>query len=138
MFRDEAELEVIAGDGGDGRVSMRREKAVPYGGPDGGDGGHGGSVILRADANLNSLLPIGRRYRYQAESGEAGLGSNKSGRSAGNLVLAVPVGTQVFDRERGNLLRDLKRAGAEVEIARGGAGGMGNAHFATAVRQTPR
>jgi GTP-binding protein len=138
MFRDEAEIEVIAGDGGDGRVSMRREKFVPFGGPDGGDGGDGGSVILRADANLNSLLPIGRRYRYQAQSGEAGMGSNKAGRSAESLILPVPVGTQIFDRERGNLLRDLKRHGAEVVIAQGGFGGHGNARFATAVRQTPR
>ncbi len=140
MFRDEAEIEVIAGDGGDGRVSMRREKFVPFGGPDGGDGGEGGSVILRADANLNSnsLLPIGRRFRYQAESGEGGLGSNKAGRSAESLVLPVPVGTQIFDRERGNLLRDLKRHGAEVVIAQGGRGGQGNARFASATRQTPR
>jgi GTP-binding protein len=138
MFRDEAEIEVIAGDGGDGRVSMRREKFVPFGGPDGGDGGEGGSVILRADANLNSLLPIGRRFRYAAESGEGGLGSNKAGRSAENLVLPVPVGTQIFDRERGNLLRDLKRHGAEVVIAQGGRGGQGNARFASATRQTPR
>jgi len=138
MFRDEAEIEVIAGDGGDGRVSMRREKFVPFGGPDGGDGGDGGSVILRADANLNSLLPIGRRYRYAAKSGESGMGSNKSGLTAESLILPVPVGTQIFDRERGNLLRDLKRHGAEVVIAQGGHGGHGNAHFATAVRQTPR
>ena len=138
MFRDEAELEVIAGDGGHGRVSFRREKFVPFGGPDGGDGGDGGSVILRADANMNSLLPIGRRFRYQAESGESGMGSNKAGRSAENLVLAVPVGTQIFDRVRGNLLRDLKRDGAEVVIAQGGGGGLGNTRFASAVRQTPK
>jgi len=138
MFRDEAEIEVIAGDGGDGRVSMRREKFVPFGGPDGGDGGDGGSVILRADANLNSLLPIGRRYRYAAEGGEAGMGSNKAGRSAESLILPVPVGTQVFDRVRGNLLRDLKRHGAEVVIAQGGRGGQGNARFASSTRQTPR
>ncbi|MBK7643510.1 MAG: GTPase ObgE [Planctomycetes bacterium] len=138
MFRDEAEIEVIAGDGGDGRVSFRREKFVPFGGPDGGDGGDGGSVILRADSNLNSLLPIGRRHRYQAHPGEAGQGSNKAGRSSENLVLPVPVGTQIFDRERGNLLRDLKRDGAEVVIAQGGSGGLGNVRFASAVRQTPR
>ena len=138
MFRDEAEIEVIAGDGGDGRVSMRREKFVPFGGPDGGDGGDGGSVILRADANLNSLLPIGRRFRYAAEGGEGGLGSNKAGRSAQDLVLSLPVGTQIFDRERGNLLRDLKKDGAQVVIAQGGSGGLGNARFASATRQTPR
>ncbi len=138
MFRDEAEIEVIAGDGGNGVVSFRREKDVPYGGPDGGDGGDGGSVILVADENLNSLLPIGRRFRYQARGGEKGLGSRKAGRSAEDLVLPLPVGTQIYDRERGNLLRDLKRHGDRVVIAQGGQGGIGNASFATAVRQTPR
>ena len=138
MFRDEAEIEVIAGDGGDGVVSFRREKDIPYGGPDGGDGGDGGSVVLLADENLNSLLPIGRRFRYQAQGGEKGQGARKAGRSAQDLVLPLPVGTQVFDLARGNLLRDLKRHGDRVVIAQGGQGGIGNASFATAVRQTPR
>jgi GTP-binding protein len=119
-------------------VSFRREKFVPRGGPDGGDGGDGGSVVFVASAQLNSLLPIGRRYRYAAESGRAGMGANKSGKEGADLVLEVPVGTQVFDRARGNLLRDMTRAGQRLVVARGGSGGTGNARFASAVRQTPR
>jgi GTP-binding protein len=138
MFRDEANIEVVAGKGGDGIVSFRREKFVPRGGPDGGDGGDGGSVVLVASAGTNSLLPIGRRYRYEAPCGSSGSGSNKSGRAGVDLVLEVPVGTQVFDRARGNLLRDMTRAGQRLVVAQGGRGGSGNARFATAVRQTPR
>lgn len=138
MFRDEAHIEVIAGKGGDGCVAFRREKYIPFGGPEGGDGGDGGSIVLVADLGLNSLLPIGRQFRYKASDGEKGLGSNKAGRSAEDLILMVPVGTQIFDEERGNLLRDLKREGDRVVVAQGGKGGFGNAHFATAVRQTPR
>jgi len=138
MFRDEANIEVVAGKGGDGIVSFRREKFVPRGGPDGGDGGDGGSVVLVASAGTNSLLPIGRRYRYEAPCGSSGGGSNKSGRAGVDLVLEVPVGTQVFDRARGNLLRDMTRAGQRLVVAQGGRGGSGNARFATAVRQTPR
>jgi len=138
MFRDEAEIEVIAGRGGDGVVSFRREKFAPRGGPDGGDGGDGGSVVLVASPNLNSLLPVGRRYAYKAESGRPGAGSNQSGRGAEDLVLDVPIGTQVFDRDHGNLLRDLAREGDRVVVARGGSGGKGNARFATSVRQAPR
>lgn len=138
MFRDEANIEVIAGKGGDGAVSFRREKFVPLGGPDGGDGGCGGNVIMIASESLNSLLSIGRRHRYQAANGKPGTGQNKSGRSAEDLRIDVPVGTQVFDRQRGNLLRDLSRPGQELVVARGGAGGHGNARFANAVRQAPR
>jgi GTP-binding protein len=138
MFRDEAEIEVVAGKGGDGVVSFRREKFVPRGGPDGGDGGDGGSVVFVASTQINSLLSIARRYRYAAENGRPGMGSNKSGKEGADLVLEVPVGTQVFDRARGNLLRDMTRAGQRLVIAQGGRGGTGNARFATAVRQTPR
>jgi GTP-binding protein len=138
MFRDEALIEVQAGQGGDGRVGFHREKFVPLGGPDGGDGGKGGSVWLVANASLNSLLPIGRRHRYRASDGAPGMGGLKAGRDGEDLVLEVPVGTQVYDATRGNLLRDLARDGQRLEIARGGRGGRGNARFATAVRQTPR
>jgi GTP-binding protein len=138
MFRDEADIEVVAGRGGDGIVSFRREKFVPRGGPDGGDGGAGGSVVLVASAATNSLLPIGRRYRYQAESGRPGAGANKSGKDGADLVLEVPVGTQVLDRARGNLLRDMARDGQRLVVVQGGRGGAGNARFATSVRQTPR
>lgn len=138
MFRDEVEIEVQAGRGGDGLVSFRREKHVPRGGPDGGDGGRGGSVILLAVSDQNSLLEIGRSPRYAARNGQPGGPSNKSGRDGEDLVLRLPVGTQIFDAERGNLLRDLAREGERVEIALGGQGGRGNAQFASAVRQTPR
>jgi GTP-binding protein len=138
MFRDEAEIEVIAGRGGDGAVSFRREKFAPYGGPDGGDGGSGGSVVLVASSNLNSLLSVGRRFSYKAASGRPGAGANCTGRSGEDLEIEVPVGTQIFDRERGNLLRDLAKEGDRVVAARGGGGGKGNVRFATSVRQTPR
>ncbi len=138
VFRDEAFIEVTAGSGGDGAVSFRREKFVPRGGPDGGDGGDGGSIVLVASSSLNSLLPIGRQYHYQAKSGRPGLGQNKSGKSADDLVIEVPVGTQVFDRERGNLLFDLTREAERLVVAQGGAGGRGNAHFKSSVRQAPR
>ena len=138
MFRDEVEIEVQAGRGGDGLVSFRREKHVPRGGPDGGNGGRGGSVILLAVTDQNSLLEIGRSPRYTARNGQPGGSSDKSGRDGEDLLLRLPVGTQVFDAERGNLLRDLAREGERVEIALGGAGGLGNAQFASAVRQTPR
>lgn len=138
MFRDEARIEVQAGRGGDGRVSFHREKFVPLGGPDGGDGGDGGDVVFVANANLNSLLPIGRRFRYRAEDGEAGQVRLKAGKSGPELLLEVPVGTQVFDARRGNLLRDLALDGQRLVIARGGRGGRGNARFANSVRQAPK
>jgi GTP-binding protein len=138
MFRDEAEIEVVAGRGGDGVVSFRREKFAPKGGPDGGDGGEGDSVVLVASTNLNSLLPIGRRYAYRADSGKPGSGSNQSGKSGEDLVIEVPVGTLVFDRDHGNLLRDLAAEGARLVAAKGGGGGRGNSRFKSSVRQTPR
>jgi len=138
MFRDEATIEVIAGKGGDGLVSFRREKYVPRGGPDGGDGGRGGSVILVASRHVNSLLRIGRQYRYAAGSGRPGGPKKCAGKSGEDCRVEVPIGTLVHDAERGNLLRDLAEEGVELVVARGGHGGKGNVHFATAVRQVPR
>jgi len=138
MFKDEVEIEVRAGRGGNGVVSFRREKSVPLGGPDGGDGGAGGSVILVASTQLNSLLPLSGHYHYVAPDGRPGQGQLCSGKSGEDLVVEVPLGTQVFDRAKGNLLRDLTVAGQRLEIARGGRGGLGNARFKTSVRQTPR
>jgi GTP-binding protein len=138
MFRDECEILVQAGKGGDGLVAFHREKFVAQGGPDGGDGGDGGDVILRACADLNSLLSLGRHPRYEASDGQPGGGSKKGGCDGENLVLEVPTGTQVFDAERGNLLADLVELGQTLVLARGGRGGRGNARFATAVKQTPR
>jgi GTP-binding protein len=138
VFRDEIEIEVRAGRGGDGLVSFRREKSMPKGGPDGGDGGDGGSVILRASAQENSLLKLGRRKHYVADNGRPGGPSNKSGKSGADLVLDVPIGTQVFDARHGNLLFDLAAEHVTLAVAQGGRGGKGNQHFATSVRQTPR
>jgi GTP-binding protein len=138
MFRDEVEILVQAGKGGDGLVSFHREKYVPKGGPDGGDGGDGGDVILRACEDLNSLLSLGRHPRYQAVDGQPGGPSNKGGSDGADLELEVPAGTQVFDVERGNLLADLTHIGDRLVLARGGGGGRGNARFATATKQTPR
>ena len=137
-FRDEAEIEVIAGKGGDGMVSFRHEAHVPLGGPDGGDGGRGGSVILVADLNIHSLLDIGRRFRYAAKNGRAG-GTNKmTGRSGDDLVVSVPVGTLIYDAERDNLMRDLAVDGQRLVVAEGGRNGKGNTRFATSIRQVPR
>jgi GTPase len=138
MFRDEITIEVLAGKGGDGIVSFHREKFVPKGGPDGGDGGRGGNVVLIASPQVNSLLKLGRQQIYRATHGQPGGNQRKSGRDGADLELEVPLGTQVFDAERGNLLRDLTAAGQRLEVALGGAGGKGNVHFANASRQTPR
>ena len=138
MFRDECELEVVAGRGGDGMLSFRREKYVPRGGPDGGDGGKGGDVVLLATTRLNSLLALGRKRLHRAKNGRPGETARRSGAMGEELVLEVPVGTQVYDLARGNLLRDLAEDGQRLVIARGGGGGRGNAHFASAVQQAPR
>ncbi len=138
MFRDECELRVVAGKGGDGLVSFRREKYIPKGGPDGGDGGDGGSVVLFATEDVTSLLKLARRPLHKAEKGGPGGPRNRHGANGEDLRLGVPVGTMIFDKDRGHLLRDLARPGDEVELARGGRGGRGNTAFATPVRQTPR
>jgi GTPase len=136
-FRDELEITVKAGDGGDGRVSFRREKYIPKGGPDGGDGGDGGDVILRADPKLMSLEGLAMQHRYVAEDGAAGSGNKMFGGAGKDLVLTVPVGTLIKDPERGHVLKDLDAAGAEIVIATGGRGGRGNARFATATDRVP-
>jgi GTP-binding protein len=138
MFIDEAEIWVKAGDGGHGCVSFRRERFVPKGGPDGGDGGDGGSVVLHALASVDTLLDLTGKHHWRAGNGRAGAGKNRTGRSGDDLVIDVPVGTQVFDRDGGFLLKDLDRAGMKVRVVRGGRGGRGNRYFATPTRQTPR
>ena len=137
-FRDEAEIEVSAGKGGDGLVSFRREAHVPLGGPDGGDGGRGGSVIFETDSGVHSLLDIGRRFKYAAKNGAPGGPRNRTGKSASDLVVRVPVGTMIFDAERGNLMKDLADEDERLVVAQGGAPGKGNTRFATAIRQVPR
>lgn len=138
MFRDECEIQAEAGSGGDGLVSFRREKFAPKGGPDGGDGGDGGDVVLIATAHKTSLLDVGRVPCYRARKGAPGEPANRAGADGADCIVEVPVGTQVFDRERGHLLRDLAADGESVVLARGGRGGRGNSNFANAVRQTPR
>jgi len=137
MFHDRARIYVAAGRGGDGGLSFRREKHVPKGGPDGGDGGAGGDVILVADADLRDLSGFQRGRRYRAGRGEPGRGSNRSGAAGESVELHVPIGTQVLDDE-GTLLADLAGPTARAVVAEGGAGGRGNKRFATSTRRTPR
>jgi GTP-binding protein len=138
MFIDETEITVSSGRGGDGVVSFRRERYVPKGGPDGGDGGHGGSVILKASGHLSTLAGIQHRRHYKASPGKAGGANNCFGKRGEDLLIEVPVGTIVRDAERGHVLRDLDHDGLEVAVVTGGRGGRGNKHFAHATNQTPR
>jgi GTPase len=138
VFIDRAVVKVKAGDGGSGIVSFRREKFVPLGGPDGGDGGRGGDVVVRADSNLSTLLDYTYRDSWNAESGDHGSGANKTGRSGGGVVLPVPPGTIVRDLGTGELLGEVVDPGDEILVARGGRGGKGNAYFATATHRAPR
>src|SRR5688572_11777678 len=138
MFIDRVVVHVKAGTGGSGATSFRREKFVPMGGPDGGDGGRGGDVIVRGDRNLATLLDYTYRDRWQAERGEHGMGSNKTGRSGADVILPVPPGTIIRDKETGELLADILDDGQVQVIAKGGRGGKGNTFFATATHQSPR
>jgi GTPase len=137
MFADHARIHVLSGRGGDGGLSFRREKHVPKGGPDGGDGGRGGDVALLADPRLRDLSGFRARRRFQAGRGEPGRGARKHGADGAGIELGVPVGTQAYGAE-GELIADLARPGVRVVLARGGNGGRGNARFATPTRQTPR
>jgi GTP-binding protein len=137
MFSDKAKIHVQAGKGGDGGLSFRREKFVPKGGPDGGDGGKGGDVLLVADPSLRDLSSLQRRRWIRASRGENGRGARKHGADGGDVEVHVPVGTQVLDEEE-NLVADLAHPGARVVLARGGAGGRGNARFVSSTRQVPR
>ena len=125
MFFDEAKIYIKGGDGGSGIVSFRREKYVPRGGPDGGDGGRGGSVIFQADEGLNTLQPFRYRKRYVAENGRQGEGARRRGADGADLIVKVPVGTIVREAETNRLLADLSQPGQQVVLARGGAGGRG-------------
>lgn len=138
MFVDRVSIFVQGGDGGRGCLSFRREKYVPKGGPDGGDGGDGGSVIVRAVAGTDSLAQIVNRKHWRAQRGERGGPSNCHGKRADDLFIDVPPGTLVIDRDRGNILKDLKEAGDQVNAAHGGRGGRGNKAFATSTNQAPR
>ena len=140
MF-DEVEIVMKAGTGGDGSVSFHREKYVPFGGPDGGDGGNGGNVALVADSSVTSLRVFQRKRRYGAADGEKGRGQKKHGKDGEDLVLRVPVGTIVLDKERTRseaLIADLEQPGQQAVVASGGRGGLGNTHYATSTNQAPR
>lgn len=136
-FIDSATIEVEAGHGGRGAASFRREPFVPRGGPDGGDGGRGGSVVLFATTEVSSLAPYARRRRWRAEAGRPGAGGLKSGRRGQDLRLSVPVGTLVYDESSNALLGDLDRPGAELVVAAGGLGGRGNVHFKSSINRAP-
>jgi GTP-binding protein len=138
MFYDHTKIYVKAGDGGDGSIHFRREKFVPYGGPDGGDGGRGGSIYMEADSKLNTLIDFRYRQHFKASSGGAGARQKKHGTKGEDLVLRVPCGTVIRDAETNQLVADLVDDGQRVMIARGGRGGLGNVHFATSTRQAPR
>jgi GTP-binding protein len=138
MFIDRVVVRVDAGTGGSGASSFRREKFAPMGGPDGGDGGRGGDVLVRADSNLGTLLDFTYRDHWKAERGDHGRGSNCTGRSGDSVVLPVPPGTIVRDAESGEVIGEVLHDGEEITVARGGRGGRGNAKFASATHQAPR
>lgn len=137
MFVDKVTVQIKAGDGGDGKLNFRHEKFVDKGGPDGGDGGHGGDVVLQASRNQDTLAMFRFQKRIEAEAGHPGDKRRKHGRNGANLDVAVPVGTMVFDSS-GELLADLNEDGLEIVIAKGGKGGYGNAHFVSSTRQAPQ
>ena len=137
-FIDEARIEVHAGKGGDGVASFRREKFVPRGGPDGGDGGRGGSIFAVADRNINTLIDYRYARIHRAKNGQKGMGSDCFGRAAADIVLRMPVGTVVSDAETGEILFDLTRDGETVTLAQGGKGGLGNLHFKSSTNRAPR
>ncbi len=138
MFLDRVKIWVTAGAGGDGAATMRREAHVPRGGPDGGDGGRGGSILLTVDAGQTTLRDYQHRHHFRASSGGSGTRARRHGKAGDDLILAVPPGTAVFDDETGELLADLISIEQTVQIARGGRGGLGNTHFKTPVHQAPR
>src|SRR4051812_40461669 len=137
-FFDEATIEVIAGNGGNGAASFRREKYIPRGGPDGGDGGRGGSIYAVADRNINTLIDYRYARIHRAKSGENGHGADKYGRGAEDIVLRMPVGTVITDADSGEVIADLATDGARALIAAGGKGGLGNLHFKTSTNRAPR
>ncbi|HQU31733.1 MAG: GTPase ObgE [Planctomycetia bacterium] len=138
MFVDEAVIFVKGGDGGNGCVSFRREKYVPYGGPDGGDGGKGGDIIIHVSDKIDTLLDLTSRVKYIAGNGAHGKGSTKRGKDGNDLSINLPRGTVIKDRESGRILKDMDTAGENLVIARGGRGGRGNKCFATSTNQVPR
>ncbi len=137
-FLDQVKIYIKAGDGGHGSPSFRREKFIEYGGPDGGDGGKGGSIILRSERNLNTLIDYRFQQHHKAERGENGAGQNRTGKGGNNLFLKVPIGTQIFEEDNKTLLYDFKKEGDEFLVAKGGKGGLGNTRFKSSTNRAPR
>ncbi|WP_366816913.1 GTPase ObgE [Nisaea sp.] len=137
-FLDQAKIFLKSGDGGPGSVSFRREKFIEFGGPDGGDGGRGGSVIAECVDGLNTLIDYRYQQHFKAESGRPGAGRNRTGAKGGDIVLRLPVGTQILDEEREEVIADLTRIGQRVVLLKGGDGGFGNTHYKTSTNQAPR
>ena len=137
-FLDQVKIYIKAGNGGDGSPSFRREKFIEFGGPDGGDGGKGGSIILRSERNLNTLIDYRFQQHHKAERGENGSGQNRTGRGGKNLFLKVPIGTQVFEEDNKTLINDFKKEGEEFVIANGGKGGLGNTRFKSSTNRAPK
>ena len=137
-FLDQCKIYLKSGDGGAGTASFRREKFIEFGGPDGGDGGRGGDVVIEAVANLNTLIDYRYQQHFRAEKGHHGMGANRSGASGASVVLRVPVGTQILDEENDQVLLDLITPGARHVLLRGGDGGFGNAHYKSATNRAPR
>ena len=137
-FLDQAKIYVKAGNGGSGSASFRREKVVEFGGPDGGDGGDGGSIVLVAEENLNTLIDYRFQQHFKAESGQNGMGKKKTGKAGKDLILKVPVGTQIFEEDNNTLIEDLKMVGQKIIVAKGGKRGLGNVRFKSSINRSPR
>ena len=137
-FLDQAKIYVKAGDGGSGSASFRREKFVEFGGPDGGDGGDGGSGIVIAEKNLNTLIDFRFQQHFKAERGQNGMGKKKTGKTGKDLILKVPLGTQVYEEDNNTLIEDLKTVGQKIIISQGGKRGLGNVRFKTSTNRAPR
>ena len=137
-FLDHVKIYIKAGNGGDGSPSFRREKFIEFGGPDGGDGGNGGSIILRAERNLNTLIDYRYQQHHKAKRGDNGAGQNRTGKGGENLILKVPLGTQVFEEDNKTLIYDFVKVGEEFVVAKGGKGGLGNTRFKSSTNRAPR
>jgi GTP-binding protein len=137
-FLDETKIFIQSGDGGAGCVSFRREKNIPFGGPDGGNGGRGGDVVIEGSRSLNTLIDFRFKQHIKAKRGTHGMGKNRSGAKGENITVKIPVGTQIFDEDKKTLLSDITESGQQIVIARGGDGGFGNAHYTTSTNQAPR
>ena len=137
-FLDQVKINIKAGDGGNGSPSFRREKFIEFGGPDGGNGGKGGSIILKSERNLNTLIDYRYQQHHKAERGSDGAGKNRTGRGGDNLILKVPIGTQVFEEDNKTLIYDFKNEKEEFVAANGGKGGLGNTRFKSSTNRAPR